>query len=73
MMQDAGKFLDGLMNLDKEKITMPMVDAMQPYTSTPGFNPELVKSKSLAASGKLIPFFIIRHSRVKAYFRPEVE
>ncbi len=51
MMNDAGKFLDGLMNLDKEKITMPMTEAMLPYTTTPGFDPELVKSKSFAASG----------------------
>jgi hypothetical protein len=31
---------------------MAMVDAMKPYTDTPGFDPELVKSKSFAASGK---------------------
>jgi len=51
MMSDVQKFLDGLMNLDKEKITMPMVDAMKPFYEIPGFDPDLIRSKSFAASG----------------------
>ncbi|XP_035709844.1 dynein beta chain, ciliary [Folsomia candida] len=51
MMGDIAKFLDGLMNLEKEKITMTMVDAMKPYTDVAGFDPENIKSKSFAAAG----------------------
>ncbi|ODN03963.1 Dynein beta chain, ciliary [Orchesella cincta] len=51
MMSDAQKFLDGLMTLDKEKITMPMVEKMKPFYDQPNFEPEKIKAKSLAASG----------------------
>lgn len=53
MMSDAAKFLDGLMTLNKENLTMTMVDAMAQYTSAASFNPEIIKSKSAAAAGKI--------------------
>ncbi len=51
MMGDAQKFLDGLITLDKESITGMVVDAMDPYVKSPGFDPEKIRSKSFAASG----------------------
>lgn len=51
MMSDAQKFLDGLLTLDKESITPMVVDAMNPYVTSPGFDPEKIRSKSAAASG----------------------
>jgi dynein heavy chain len=51
MMGDVQRFLDGLMNLDKEKLTPAMADAMKPYYDVPGFDPDLIRSKSFAASG----------------------
>ena len=51
MMGDIGKFLDGLQNLNKEGITTMIVDALKPYITDPGFQPELIRAKSFAASG----------------------
>jgi len=50
-MGDAQKFLDGLVTLDKEAITPQIVEAMHPYVSASGFDPEKIRSKSFAASG----------------------
>ena len=51
MMGDVGKFLEGLQNLNKEAISPAVVDALKPYINDPGFQPELIRSKSFAASG----------------------
>ncbi|CAG7717651.1 unnamed protein product [Allacma fusca] len=51
MMGDIGKFLDGLQNLNKENITPMIVEALKPYMTDPGFQPELIRAKSFAASG----------------------
>jgi len=52
-MTDAQKFLEGLINLDKEAITSTVVDAISPFIEMPGFEPENIKAKSFAAAGKL--------------------
>ncbi|CAG7784872.1 unnamed protein product [Allacma fusca] len=51
MMGDVGRFLEGLQNLNKEGITPVIVDALKPYITDPGFQPDLIRSKSFAASG----------------------
>ncbi|CAG7823312.1 unnamed protein product [Allacma fusca] len=51
MMGNIGKFLDGLQNLNKENITPMIVEALKPYMTDPGFQPELIRAKSFSASG----------------------
>lgn len=41
MMGDVQKFLDGLVNLEKEKISPNTVEAMKPFVTAPGFDPGL--------------------------------
>lgn len=45
------KFLDDLINYDKDHISEDALKAVQPYLRDKGFNPENIRSKSIAASG----------------------
>ncbi|NXM68229.1 DYH17 protein, partial [Serilophus lunatus] len=47
----ADTFLASLQNYDGENIPEPCLKAFQPYRTDPGFDPELIKSKSAAAAG----------------------
>ncbi|NXH15458.1 DYH17 protein, partial [Bucco capensis] len=50
MMGQVDTFLDTLKNFDKEHIPEACLKAFQPFQSNPGFNPELLMSKSTAAA-----------------------
>ena len=52
MMQNVNMFLESLINYDKEDIHPDIVKAIQPYLSNSDFNPEFIKSKSIAAAGR---------------------
>jgi len=52
MMGKVDQFLDNLVNYDKENISPEVVKAIQPYVTNKDFNPDLIRSKSLAAAGK---------------------
>lgn len=49
--QKVDQYLDDLMKFDKENIHQDVLKAIRPYLESPEFNPEFVKSKSLAAAG----------------------
>lgn len=44
-------FLDNLINYDKDNIHEACLKAIQPYLDDPEFDPEFIRSKSLAAAG----------------------
>jgi len=44
-------FLDNLINYDKDNIHENCVKAIQPYLDDPEFDPEFIRSKSIAAAG----------------------
>ncbi|KAF0872636.1 DYH9 protein, partial [Crocuta crocuta] len=50
-MAKVDAFLDSLVNFDKENIHENCLKAIRPYLQDPGFNPELVATKSYAAAG----------------------
>ena len=45
------QFLDLLINFDKENIASPNLEAVRPYLESKEFDPDLVRTKSLAAAG----------------------
>ena len=45
------KFLDDLVHYDKDHISEDSLKAVQPYLRDKGFNPENIRSKSIAAAG----------------------
>ncbi|XP_015211854.2 dynein axonemal heavy chain 17 [Lepisosteus oculatus] len=50
-MAKVDSFLDGLVNYDKEHIHEACIKAFQPYKSDSSFEPEFIRSKSIAAAG----------------------
>ncbi len=46
------QFLESLINFDKENIADPTLKAITPYLANKEFDPNLVRSKSIAAAGK---------------------
>lgn len=51
MMGNVDRFLESLINFDKENIDSSNLEALQPYLADPDFNEEFMKSKSTAAAG----------------------
>uniref|UniRef100_H3BBD5 Dynein axonemal heavy chain 17 n=1 Tax=Latimeria chalumnae TaxID=7897 RepID=H3BBD5_LATCH len=51
MMGKVDAFLDGLINYDKEHIHENCLKAFQPYKVDPNFDPEFIRTKSIAAAG----------------------
>ncbi|GAB6022905.1 Dynein heavy chain 9, axonemal [Chamberlinius hualienensis] len=51
MMAKVDQFLDDLIKFDKEHIHPDVLKAIKPYLDNPEFNPDFVRSKSLAAAG----------------------
>ena len=51
MMAKVDQFLDSLITFDKENIHDSNLTAIRPYLNDPEFDPDKVRSKSLAASG----------------------
>jgi dynein heavy chain len=48
------QFLDSLINFDKENIADPTLKAILPYLANKEFDPNFIRSKSIAAAGKII-------------------
>lgn len=59
MMTKLDGFLDSLINYSVENIYVEIVKSIQPYLKNPDFNPDLVKTKSLAAAGTHSLFSLI--------------
>ncbi|KAB7494339.1 Dynein beta chain, ciliary [Armadillidium nasatum] len=53
MMAKVDQFLDQLTNYNKEDIHPDVIKALQPYLEDPDFNPDFIRSKSVAAAGVL--------------------
>ena len=53
------QFLESLINFDKENIADPTLKAIQPYLANKDFDPNLVRSKSIAAAGKLVKLLVM--------------
>lgn len=51
MMAKVDQFLDQLTNYNKEDIHPDIIKAIQPYLENPEFNPDFIRSKSVAAAG----------------------
>ncbi|XP_058960986.2 dynein beta chain, ciliary-like [Pocillopora verrucosa] len=51
MMAKVDQFLDSLINYDKENIHENNLKAVQPYLDDPEFEPDFIRSKSIAAAG----------------------
>lgn len=51
MMAKVDQFLDQLINYNKEDIHPDIIKAIQPYLENPEFNPDFIRSKSVAAAG----------------------
>ncbi|KAK6170907.1 hypothetical protein SNE40_019193 [Patella caerulea] len=51
IMNKVDAFLDNLINYDKDNIPDASLKAVQPYLNDPEFEPDFIKSKSLAAGG----------------------
>ncbi|XP_078510049.1 dynein axonemal heavy chain 17 isoform X2 [Lissotriton helveticus] len=51
MMGKVDGFLDGLIKYDKEHIPESCLKAYQPYKNDPKFDPEFIRTKSIAAAG----------------------
>ena len=51
MMSKVDQFLDSLINFDKENIKDPNLQAIKPYLADKEFDPDFIRSKSLAAAG----------------------
>lgn len=51
VMGAVDKFLDQLINYDKDHIPPECQKAVQPYLDNPEFEPEFIRNKSLAAAG----------------------
>ncbi|KAJ1503147.1 hypothetical protein HMI55_002589 [Coelomomyces lativittatus] len=51
MMAKVDAFLETLINFNKEKIDQSNLEALEPYLKNENFNPEFMKSKSIAAAG----------------------
>ncbi|XP_076032504.1 dynein heavy chain at 93AB [Oratosquilla oratoria] len=51
MMAKVDQFLDQLINYNKEDIHPDVIKAIQPYLENPQFNPDFIRSKSVAAAG----------------------
>lgn len=54
MMAKVDQFLDQLINYNKEDIHPDIIKAIQPYLENPEFNPDFIRSKSVAAAGKIL-------------------
>lgn len=54
MMAKVDQFLDQLINYNKEDIHPDIIKAIQPYLENPEFNPDFIRSKSVAAAGKVL-------------------
>ena len=50
MMAKMDKFLDSLVNYEKENIHPNILKAIEDYLSNPEFDPDIVRSKSAAAA-----------------------
>lgn len=51
LMGKVDQFLHDLINYDKEHIPPDVIKALLPYINNPEFNPEKIRSKSIAAAG----------------------
>ncbi|KAK4326145.1 hypothetical protein Pmani_003309 [Petrolisthes manimaculis] len=51
MMAKVDQFLDQLITYNKEDIHPDIIKAIQPYLENPEFNPDFIRSKSVAAAG----------------------
>ena len=52
-MAKVDQFLDQLINYNKEDIHPDIIKAIQPYLEDPEFNPDFIRSKSVAAAGEI--------------------
>ena len=52
-MAKVDQFLDQLVNYNKEDIHPDVIKAIQPYLVDPEFNPDFIRTKSIAAAGKM--------------------
>lgn len=59
MMAKVDQFLDQLINYNKEDIHPDIIKAIQPYLENPDFNPDFIRSKSVAAAGKYTVYKIL--------------
>ncbi|KAL7641741.1 UNVERIFIED_CONTAM: hypothetical protein RMT77_007615 [Armadillidium vulgare] len=51
IMAKVDQFLDQLINYNKEDIHPDVIKALQPYLEDPDFNPDFIRTKSIAAAG----------------------
>ena len=51
MMAKVDQFLEQLINYNKEDIHPEIIKSIQPYLVDPEFNPDFIRTKSIAAAG----------------------